>query len=88
MYVYITYLYIYELVFCIYTMFIPLYLVHYVPKYILPITQRILAHNEPDMNIVYIQKTSTYIYIYIYIYMYVCMYTMYTYMDILYIRYR
>ena len=86
MYVYITYIYIYELVFCIYTMFIPLYLVHYVPKYILPITQRILAHNEPDMNIVYIQKTSTYIYIYIY--MYVCMYTMYTYMDILYIRYR
>ena len=72
MYVYITYIYIYELVFCIYTMFIPLYLVHYVPKYILPITQRILAHNEPDMNIVYIQKTSTYIYIYIYIYMYVC----------------
>ena len=70
MYVYITYIYIYELVFCIYTMFIPLYLVHYVPKYILPITQRILAHNEPDMNIVYIQKTSTYIYIYICMYVY------------------
>ena len=51
-------------------MFIPLYLVHYVPKYILPITQRILAHNEPDMNIVYIQKTSTYIYIYICMYVY------------------